>query len=970
MRFTNLVSNFLAFFILLASVAQPLHAYTDGGGSDYVIDAPWRTIRDNVPVLFFIPDLKSGQISKFELWMHDKRTNSTEELLFSDVANGADKTTCEGAGRTHPIEIIDDVGRIRGTLQSGEVSSHWHYIVRIPTICLGLRGLVGLPGLKFIEGKISTTDGVEISKVLRIVVQPDAKLPKFHPSDQHFDSHFHTIAEQTAGEILDIDSGFKAFGGPLAMMIESAYALGMVGDNLDDGNWREFKNLFMTTDHSAFFSTPEFDLGGSPKFGPTKDRDSNHEEFEWYRSVFGDLSGEEVTLRGTGRTIASGVPSFGSHFLVYGAPHYDGPWHGGGLRVSEIVPPYLKPYSHLPGLDFLSIAFIEALEAIPSGKSNPWPIREALQHAGSGFGYAAHPFSDMIGWSSSNFDSALGYSMFGNTRSDGFQIDATGKDFVFKGSQVWNGKNDFRVPGRVSTVSLKSLNPFMSFGPVRFIGNENWDDAVDGKPRLDANGNPVQADDVINGPFGEYLAQLARGLKFSFSDQPNLRFARKIYMTAGTDAHGDFNYSASLPATIIPETTASISVGGTTINDAIEEVGFPIVSLDSNAFGRVRTYTLSGDSKIAPGSNIVQRQVATVPEPPLTDGGHGPGIPIDHGSNPFREGNTVLTDGPICIFHVDNNCRFDSDPDPDNTSWHDGNCKFENADGSIGGSGNFDGARTALVPRDSGEIWIQSKWMGRNDYIYSINDQSNMNMTLISQGPGFRRKTSIVPGIEGKNLSFQLENFPLSNRRYDPSALLLRGQRGSGVGMSMCMTNPIWTVPYTIRIDQPLKCPIQPNELKVTVKFGASMDPKISERCTNNCLAGESRPYHGAQISVNSLNDSGISFGRPIFLTRDDKWHDLNFVTGGGKIGNASLSAHNSETIPCSGQNWDAVSHETRSFTNSYAVVISEIHDTNLNRLGDIGKAFSVLTRNPVIHENELEPLPGNDTLFVAPDPN
>jgi hypothetical protein len=36
-------------------------------GDDFVIDAPWRSIRDYVPVLFFIPDLKSGQISKFEL---------------------------------------------------------------------------------------------------------------------------------------------------------------------------------------------------------------------------------------------------------------------------------------------------------------------------------------------------------------------------------------------------------------------------------------------------------------------------------------------------------------------------------------------------------------------------------------------------------------------------------------------------------------------------------------------------------------------------------------------------------------------------------------------------------------------------------------------------------------------------------------------------------------------------------------
>ena len=52
------------------------------GGDDFVIDAPWRSIRNYVPVLFFIPDLKSGQISKFELWMHDKRTHSPAALIF------------------------------------------------------------------------------------------------------------------------------------------------------------------------------------------------------------------------------------------------------------------------------------------------------------------------------------------------------------------------------------------------------------------------------------------------------------------------------------------------------------------------------------------------------------------------------------------------------------------------------------------------------------------------------------------------------------------------------------------------------------------------------------------------------------------------------------------------------------------------------------------------------------------------
>ncbi len=31
-----------------------------------------------------------------------------------------------------------------------------------------------------------------------------------------------------------------------------------------------------------------------PKFAPTKNHDENHEEFDWYRANFGELSGEEI----------------------------------------------------------------------------------------------------------------------------------------------------------------------------------------------------------------------------------------------------------------------------------------------------------------------------------------------------------------------------------------------------------------------------------------------------------------------------------------------------------------------------------------------------------------------------------------------------------------------------------------------------------------------------------------------------
>lgn len=959
----NFTSRCAATAISCLSVfgAGPVASYTDGGGSDFIVDAPWRTIRDYLPVLYFAPDIRKQGVSSFELSMFDIGTGQEGAKIFSDSLVGADKLSCNGLGESHDIELIDDLGVVRSPLSTGEVDDHWHYVARIPTACIGSPGLVGQPGLKFLQGKIVTTGGEEITKVLRVVVHPDEGLATFHRSDQQFDAHFHTIAEQTAGNVFNIDVGLKAFGGPLVMMIEAGYAIGMLDRKMENGNWSEFKNLVATTDHNAFHSSPPFDLGGSPQFGPTKDKANGIEEFQWYRDNLGELAGEEVTLNGTGPNIASGLADYGSHMLTFGAPHFHGPWHGGGIKVEEVVKPYLKPHSNLPVVDLLALSLLEALESVEDGMENPWGVEAALSHAGStdGFSYAAHPFSGVGGWSTTYFDLLLGHSTFGTTTSNSVQVNRSGTDFVFKGSQVWNGKSEFVTDGRFSTHHLDDLNPFGSNSTVEFVSHAST------FARTSIGSVPLSEENPQNGhwlrgvlrPFESYLDQVSKGLRFEFSDKPGLRFPRKAYMVAGTDAHGDFNFETSIPAAVIPEVFENFSVGGTTMQEATGVAGLSIVSASSNAFGRVRTYVLNHDADTAPGEDLsIGLHLEAEETLGVFDAGIGHTV-SSVGPDAFENGISVLTDGPICKFHVDANCRFNSEVGE--SSWHDRDCIFENADGAIGGSGIFDGGRTALVPRaldiDREQVAIQTMWKGRNDYIYKLNDPSRMQLGLISRGPGFDRRVDLQTGLEGQPTVTIDQGMLASNRLFDPSALVLRGLRGEGIETSMCLTNPIWTVPYKIRIDAPERCPIAAGALEVTVTFGTSMDPTISEPSCTDCFTDGTVSYLGAQIGVVSLNAQGNSTGNIKYLTRD-QWRPLNFVTGNGSINNAVLKATNSSAISCTNQGWDSFSHRPNRGLNSYAVVVQDIHDTNLNRLNNIGQAFSVRT---VFHNDNEAPIVG-----------
>ncbi len=680
------------------------------------------------------------------------------------------------------------------------------------------------------------------------------------------------------------------------------------------------------TDHNSFYSGAPFDHGGSPGAGPTAGRGAGLEEFDWYRNTFGALAGEEVTLPGTGKIVASGIPDWGSHFLAYGAPHFDGPWHGGNISVEEIVQQQLPNFF---GSGLISAGLERILERLPRGEANPLLLQSVLTQIArtDGFGYAAHPFSNNFGWPTEYFHMALGWGPFGTTGRGGPQVSTTGRDFVYKGAQVWNGKHDRVANGRLASQARTNLNPFSGAGSTqRFIGKANWADEFSG----------------ARGAFKQYVDHVAGGLSFSFSDDADRKFIRKVYMSAGTDAHGDFNYSASIPATIILEATA-ISVNGVGVNEVFGEP--KLMSLNANAFGRVRTYALADDRSRKPGEFVDPRAA------PETLGAIEEAVstsPSDVAANAYRDGNTVLTDGPICMLHLDSNCRFNSDIDE--LDWHDASCTFENMDGAIGGNGSFDGARSALVPRgrldpDKVEVWVQTRWRGRNDYVFSRNDVSEMRLRLLHVKAGSRQFLPIPAGAQSLPSHTALQSFRPSNINYGAGALILHGQRGVGVDSALCLANPVWTVPYTISIRKPERCPIKPGELSVTAKFGISMEPTLKQRCADNACIGDStsaESYKGAQITVVGLGRDGNSVGEPIFLDNRG-WFANNLVGGGGKIDDASLTATNLQPIACPRAGWDSRTHARARSIHSYAVIVTELHDMHLNRLNAIGKTFTIL---------------------------
>ncbi|MEZ6188048.1 MAG: MYXO-CTERM sorting domain-containing protein [Planctomycetota bacterium] len=289
----------------------------------------------------------------------------------------------------------------------------------------------------------------------------------------------------------------------------------------------------------------------------------------------------------------------------------------------------------------------------------------------------------------------------------------------------------------------------------------------------------------------EYQRILTSTLEYAFTSDPETRFVRKIYAAAGSDAHGDFNFSTGRTATPI-SLNSTFSVG-------------------DEALYRARTYVL-GEGK--QGSTHAERWMAA-----------------------YADGNTVLTDGPLAVFELDAQSRWDSV----NLRWHDQSELAENPDGRIGGDGPLDGGRTALIKRGSAAPRWRYRYGSSAEWgpiaalkLYK-NSVGQPNPTVSRNG--YEHPVGVADfGLAGADAWHERGLDPAQEGPVDAITAFQLGaytgvdpdQQDLGPENYRAWTNPIYAVPYDVTIDaraDPNSRQIMPGELTVTFTFDVSMDP-------------------------------------------------------------------------------------------------------------------------------------------------
>lgn len=751
---------------------QPL--YQQSNGVDLIPDAPWRVEpqRPYVPVQVFVPS-KGGRTPATTLRL------TRTEIVVRSTPTGPGTTLYDDPSGARPtvapqgLELVDELGAVRGgpnaldLFGDAELDMNGrHDILRLPRAALGVPAAPTSLTERFIDVKvdwsqrrplffgITQTRSGSHRSVMRVRF-PAAGLPEMPGENHYHDVHHHTIAEWYFGSPLDLFAPRKAYGGPLQMVFESAYAMGIIGAPTRQAAW----GRIITTDHNSFNNRTIPDADGPdhrPPFGPqAPSQNPGVGQLEAFRNVFGPTAAEEIAFKqdipipkvnipfvNQLANMLPGVP-MGAHMLLYHAEHVEGPWHGGG---------WLRG----PGNPNIDVDLFPLLNDVAKS-------RQQLQ--GKAFSYAAHPFGGQ-GWRDGNLERAYGLDPALRTRDE--VHDASG-EFVVKGVEFFNGRGTRSLPA--SKIDFNDLNPWADATFSR--GVVGWDKGV------------------WHG-VTEWHTFLSRTLEYSFTNDPETRFVRKIYQAGGSDAHGDFNFSVGRAAT-------PLSIQMT-------------YNVGDEAWYGVRTYCF-GDGK--PGSTPEDRWMAA-----------------------YADGNTVVTDGPLLRLALDADRRFDSA----RLQWHDGREAAEDEDGRIGGEGPLDGGYTALVRRGSDAPGFR--------YRYSTTDEWGPIHTLHlykteAGAPNPTRRRGNIDQIVGVNqlalagADQDLEQ-ALDLAKEGPVDRITAFAAGAFTGGDpdlvelgpddyRCYTNPVFAVPYDVDVTvasiDSATATIPAGALQVTWTFDISMDP-------------------------------------------------------------------------------------------------------------------------------------------------
>ncbi|MEZ0227808.1 MAG: S8 family serine peptidase [Planctomycetota bacterium] len=766
----------LDFFVGATGVLHGL--YQQSNGVDVIPDAPWRVEpnRAYLPIQVFVPSKGSTatnttlRVDRIVMTAKDDPAATTGTVLYDQAFGQAPSTIAAG------LVIVDEMGKPRATKANelfGSVKldqNGRHDIFRMPRAAYGVAAQPTKPVVKYTDvkldwsyeetlffGLLTTTRAGSHRAVLRSVFG-SAPLPSLPGENHSHDVHHHTIAEWFFGSQLNVFAPRKAYGGPIQMVKESAYALGVIGAPDD------VKDKIICTDHMCFYNTTiagAQDADHRPPYGPTSvTAQPGTDSKAAYETIFGIGSGEEVAFKQdipASKYVSSipnvlsnllpGIP-IGAHFLLMRSEHIEGPWHGGGFLQG-------------PGNPNINVDLFPLFDLV---------AKKNQGRNGGSFGYAAHPFSGQ-GWSDDNMDRAMGTDVTKRTREA--VHDQTNK-FVLKGLEFWNGRGTRSLD--TSKIDFNDLNPWADADFVK--GSSGWDGGV-------------------QQGLVKWHQMMATNLDYAFSSDPDTKFARKIYVAGGSDAHGDFGFSVSRAAT--PLSMQSTYYVG------------------DDAWYGVRTYCLGdGKSGATPAERFMQA---------------------------YEDGNSVMTDGPLVAFSMDADTRWDST----NLRWH-AQPGYENPDGRIGGGGALDGQRTMLVRRGSGDLAYRYRYTNTADF--GSNDGKVVAIKIYKTeagNPNPTRKRGGADQLVGKNA------LATTGPDQDLTQTLDTGKEGAfsrpgcialgaftgvdpdvadlGPDEYRCYTNPVYATTYDVdakiaKVDSATKT-IPVGALTVTFTFDHSMSPSL-----------------------------------------------------------------------------------------------------------------------------------------------
>ena len=733
--------------------------YQQSGELNIVLDTPWRLApgRSHLPVLVFLPE--KGDRSRKTYVRVDEleisvggRDPEQRRVIFRDV-NGEPTQAPEGT------QVLDELG-LPVVAENGEaydlrlfghervfVPGRYN-IIRLPReaiVRLGLKAPNAPGEVNYLEASASWSNRRRFlwifrrtkhgsnRRVMRVQFPNDPR-PQLSKNGHYLDSHVHTIAEWYQGSWLNLLAPRKNWGGPIPMLKESAYAIGLT-DSVEN-----VKDRVITSDHNAFYnhSKPVHNsLKHRPPFGPTGSAMGSATERQVMQEIFGETMAEEVAFNAHQKMVGPIKLPLGAHMLTYRAQHITGAWHGGSTFARLVGSPHKKT---------------KLEEVIPRlTKAN------RAENVGAAT-FAAHPANDGQGWSAKHLDLAFELDP---AKRDDRSVHAELTGFLAKGLQLWNGEfgRHSMPPG---TIFWGDLDPWND--DAFRAGNRDWDQE-------------------INVGLRQWHEVTAKTLNYELARFPGIRFPRKVFMIAGSDAHGDFNGTEDRLATM---------VGAQATFD-----------VDGNAYGKCLTYVMP-----RPGESPLDAMIA---------------------------GHSVLTDGPLLDFSFDADTRWD----PEQQCWDATAVRHTDPDGRIGGGGVFDGSGTALVQRGSGGAKLGFRYQSTREwgpltrvalYLTSPDQPNAMGQretggtlplpvqTFATVGPNVVHQAALPTPITAPTA------ISLGGYSRDPGELRTDDRR--------CLTNAVYAVPYDVDVtvattetDAAGNGSIPPGALQVRFSFDMSLRP-------------------------------------------------------------------------------------------------------------------------------------------------